>query len=79
MFPGMVVVLGPSILEKKTDEIGESSNFAIPIGSMYGIFRYIYHQNQPNVGIYTIHGSCGFCHLQIARNTWRNFAGIVGG
>ena len=24
-----------------------------PIGSMYGIFTYIYHQNQPNVGKYT--------------------------
>ena len=23
-----------------------------PIGSMYGIFTYIYHKNQPNVGIY---------------------------
>ena len=30
-----------------------------PIGSMYGIFTYIYHKNQPNVGIYTIHGSYG--------------------
>ena len=27
--------------------------------SMYGIFTYIYHQNQPNVGKYTIHGSYG--------------------
>ena len=24
-----------------------------PVGSMYGIFTYIYHKNQPNVGIYT--------------------------
>ena len=32
-----------------------------PIGSMYGIFTYIYHKNQPNVGKYTIHGSCGYC------------------
>ena len=30
-----------------------------PIGSMYGIFTYIYHKNQPNVGKYTLHGSCG--------------------
>ena len=30
-----------------------------PIGSMYGIFTYIYH-NQPNVGKYTIHGSLGY-------------------
>ena len=29
----------------------------IPIGSMYGIFTYIYHTNQPYVGKYTIHGS----------------------
>ena len=29
----------------------------MPIGSMYGIFTYIYHKNQPNVGEYTIHGS----------------------
>ena len=29
---------------------------ALPIGSMYGIFTYIYHKNQPNVGKYTIHG-----------------------
>ena len=26
-----------------------------PIGSMYGIFTYIYHKSQPNVGKYTIH------------------------
>ena len=30
-----------------------------PIGSMYGIFSYIYHKNQPNVGN-TIHGSYGY-------------------
>ena len=28
--------------------------------SMYGIYTYIYHKNQPNVGKYTIHGSYGF-------------------
>ena len=27
---------------------------------MYGIFTYIYHENQPNVGKYTIHGSYGY-------------------
>ena len=31
----------------------------VPIGSMYGIFTYIYHTNQPNVGKYTIHGCYG--------------------
>ena len=29
------------------------------IASMYGIFTYIYHKYQPNVGKYTIHGSYG--------------------
>jgi len=34
---------------------------------MYGIFTYIYHKNQPNVGKYTIHGWYGItqsagCH-----------------
>ena len=32
----------------------------LPIGSMYGIFANIYHQNQPNVGKYTIHGWYGW-------------------
>ena len=31
-----------------------------PIVSMYGIFSYTYHKNQPNVGKYTIHGSYGY-------------------
>ena len=26
---------------------------------MYGIYTYIYHKKQPNVGKYTIHGSYG--------------------
>ena len=30
-----------------------------PIGSMYGVYTYIYHKNQPIVGTYTIHGSYG--------------------
>ena len=32
---------------------------------MYGIFTYIYHKNQPNVGVYTIHGSYGYRVLYI--------------
>ena len=36
----------------------------IPIESMHGIFTYIYHKNQPNVGKYTIHGWYGIIHLQ---------------
>ena len=31
--------------------------YTYPIGSMYGIFTYISHKNQPNVSEYTIHGS----------------------
>ena len=27
---------------------------------MYGIFTYIHHKNQPNVGKHTIHGSYGY-------------------
>ena len=36
-----------------------ASLLGLPIGSMYGIFTYIYNKNQPNVGKYTIHGSYG--------------------
>ena len=32
-----------------------------PIASVYGIFTYIFHKNQPNVGKYTIHG----CYVEI--------------
>ena len=31
----------------------------MPIGSMYGIFAYIWPQSMVNVGKYTIHGSYG--------------------
>ena len=30
------------------------------MGSMYGIFTYIYHTFMPHVGEYTIHGSYGY-------------------
>ena len=33
---------------------------------MYGIFTYIYHTNQLNVGKYTIHGSYGDLNLAIS-------------
>ena len=39
--------------------LGELISPTTPIGSMYGIFTYIYHKNQLNVGEYTIHGSYG--------------------
>ena len=38
---------------------GNVIRYPQPIGSMYGIFTYIYHKNQLNVGKYTIHGSYG--------------------
>ena len=38
--------------------------FLVPIPSMYGIFTYIYHKNQLNVGRYAIHGSYGVYRTQ---------------
>ena len=40
---------------------------------MYGIFTYIYHKNQPNVGKYIIHGLYGNPSIQIyaPQNTQR--------
>ena len=35
------------------------ASLIVPIASRYGIFTYIYHKNQPNVGKYTIHGGYG--------------------
>ena len=42
-----------------------SIDISIPIGSMYCIFTYIYHKNQPHVGKYTIHGWYGIYWYQI--------------
>ena len=47
------------------------NQWILPIPSMYGIFTYIYHTNQPNVGKYTIHGSYGLqifmpLHVEVA-------------
>ena len=33
-----------------------------PFASKYGIFTYMYHENQSNVGKCTIHGWYGFCN-----------------
>ena len=38
---------------------------SIPIPSMYGIFTYIYHKNQLNVGKYTMHGWYGIFYLNL--------------
>ena len=45
---------------------------------MYGIFTYIYHKNQPNVGVYTIHGWYGNgmilqVYLQTPSGAWEVF------
>ena len=45
------------------DDFKTHRNNIIPIGSMYGIFTYMYHKNQPNVGKYTIRGSYGIFFL----------------
>ena len=39
---------------------GVHLHMSYPIGSMCGIFTYIYQKNPPNVGKYTIHGSYGY-------------------
>ena len=36
-------------LDHETPRIGVEMKNMFPIGSMYGIFTYIYHKNQPNV------------------------------
>jgi hypothetical protein len=41
-----------------------------PIGSMYAIYGIIYHQNTPNVSIYTINGSYGCCAMVKHVKTW---------
>jgi len=41
---------------------GRISEPPVPIGSMYGIFTYIWLICMVNVGKYTIHGSYGVCH-----------------
>ena len=51
----------PYRIDKPSFEIitGWGGRSKVPIPSMYGIFTYIYHKNQPNVGKYTIHGWYG--------------------
>ena len=41
------------------------------MGSMYAIYGNIYHQYTPNVSIYTIHGSYGYCYCHTTRSTRR--------
>ena len=47
-----------------------------PIPSMYGVygvFTYIYHKNQPNVGKYIIHGSYGYPTLGRGKSSTQNW------
>ena len=42
--------------------LGGAGSLPSTVGSMYGIFtyiQYIYSKNQPNVGRYSLHESCG--------------------
>ena len=41
----------------------ETVDVSWPIGSMYAIYGNIYHQYTPNVSVYTIHGSYGWCFI----------------
>ena len=50
---------------KMSPILKQTGDSLVPIGSMYGIYTYIYHKNQPNVGKYTIHGSYGVGFLRV--------------
>ena len=54
-FTSICKIAGEGVLEKLL-LIG-------PRGSMYGMFTYMHHKKQPNVGKYTIHGFYGGCSL----------------
>ena len=44
----------------------------IPIGSMYGIFTYIYHKNHPNIGKYASPmDGMGILHVADSAIRWR--------
>jgi len=53
--PGVHGSLGQRCLVLLADRWGPEA-LDIPIGSMYGMFTYIYHKNQLNVGKYTMDG-----------------------
>ena len=52
-------------LRRKAFWSGQIGYLVIPIPSMYVIFTYISHKNQPNVGKYTIHGWYGIAPCQV--------------
>ena len=64
-YHGIVVIDGsyksgaPKPLEN-SNLSNQPSLYSYPRCSMYGIFRYIYPKNHPNVGKYSIHGASGY-------------------
>ena len=54
--------LGSKTLFSSNSKLESTQMFqeGFPIWSMYGIFTYTYHKNQPNVGKYSIHGAYVF-------------------
>ena len=46
------------------------------MGSMYGIFIYMYHRNQGNVGKYSIHGSYGL-YIIVYDHICKNFGSSI--
>ena len=55
--------------------VGWSENFPYPIGSMYGIFTYIWLIFMVNVAKYTIHGSYGYVPWQFLGGNHRGSKG----
>ena len=59
-FSGKLGILTPKSVKQarfsivNIAETDSQLDIKIPIGSMYGIFTYIYHKHSPNVGEYTI-------------------------
>ena len=51
---------------------------SIPIGSMYGLFTYIYHKVQPNGGKYTKHGSYGIVRINGSYFAYLYMNGVLG-
>ena len=47
---------GLNAVQVMKEKFSDNTNQQFPLASMYGIFTYIYHKNQANVGKYTIHG-----------------------
>ena len=62
--PGSLVVNTmpcSELMVGEVDNMGHDWLSQVSLGSMYGIFTYIYQENQPNVDKYTIHGWYGVC------------------